>query len=456
MRTPALLWAAGLLVHALWALAVPGPSDWDPAYYSEVARHIAAGHGAVTNAAWLHAALPASLPQPADLHWMPLPSRVLVLEAWLGGWGQVTTVLLGALWAPLAWALARAVGAPGRTAVLAGLLAATGLGYARFLSTPDSIALYGVLGGLGFLAVATQHRSLPLVAAAAALTRGDGFLLGLAWSGRGHRLLAGAAGLLAFAGWQARGLWLGGERFLALRGSTAQALFPEGATCAAPASGLGERLHTVGGELLDVLVVPLIAGAGLVPLLALVGAWTLRTQPVVRRGAAYTLLFPPIVIALAPAVGGSGTVFRSLSAVAPLACALAAVGIAAWIRARALHPGVAAALGLAVAGTSVTMGVLYTRSAPERDWVCPEAEGAVFASDPFFVAFACDQPAVLLAPCHSPEQVQAAAALLAIDQAWFPAGRDGEVGASFDEAEDLLQGWSAVGTRERLAPEGLR
>ncbi len=233
MKTPLGLWALGVLVHGAWALTVAGPTDWDPAYYSEVAANLAAGEGAVTRAAWLHAWLPSALPQPADLHWMPLPSRVLVPEALLGGWGQVTTVLLGACWAPLAWALARALGAAPGVALLAGVLGASGLGYARFLSTPDSIALYGVVGSVGWLALARSRlseRSLPVWAALAALTRGDGFLLGLAWSGP-RRWWAGLAGLGAFAAWQLRGVAVGGERFLALRRSVASAVSPEGAAC---------------------------------------------------------------------------------------------------------------------------------------------------------------------------------------------------------------------------------
>jgi hypothetical protein len=171
----------GLLWHGLWATTVPGPLDWDPAYYRDVAQHILAGEGAVSGAAWQAALTAGPLPVPADLHWMPLPSRVLLpgLALWPARGDQLTTALLAAAWAPLAWALARALGLRPAAAALAGLWAATGLGWVRFLSTPDVFALYGVIGAVGWLAVLRGATGWAAASAvAAALSRGDGFLFG--------------------------------------------------------------------------------------------------------------------------------------------------------------------------------------------------------------------------------------------------------------------------------------
>ncbi len=82
----------------------------------------------------------------------------------------------------------------------------------RFLSTPDSIALYGILAGLGWLMADRGHVALTaLLAGLLALTRGDGFLmapcLALVLSGPPlPRLAVAAAGPAVWLGWQVRGL----------------------------------------------------------------------------------------------------------------------------------------------------------------------------------------------------------------------------------------------------------
>ena len=149
-RAPLALFLLGLVVHGAWALTVAQPVDWDPAYYRGVAAAIAAGEGAQVGAIWSLAAPPPALPQPADLHWMPGPSRILVpgLLAWPARGDQAVSVLTAATWGPLAWALAGAVDRRGAAGLAAGALAVAGGAYARFLSTPDSIArLNGTLTG---------------------------------------------------------------------------------------------------------------------------------------------------------------------------------------------------------------------------------------------------------------------------------------------------------------------
>jgi hypothetical protein len=467
------VWALGLLVHGLWALTVREPVDWDPAYYEAVARNIAQGRGAVTDAVWMLSALPDALPAVADTHWMPLPSRVLVpfLLLWPGGGAQLGTVLLAALWAPLALALARALGAEPRVALGAGLLCALGGGYSRFLSTPDSIALYGLLGAGGLLAVQRgRPGAAAAVAALAALCRGDGFLLGpcLALGLSGPAALGVAvAGPLAAAAWLLRSLALAGPLVWSARAAAAAAPTLEALVLGDPrVASLGERGLAWLHELPELLVLVGVVGVFLLPWPALAAAWAARREPAVRAAVAYALLMPTVTMLSAPGVAGSGTAFRSGAALFPLFTALAALGLAAAGRFTAARRGYPAwfvpaltGLGFAVGSVGLGLSLRAARPAPELD--CGALDGlpagaVVFAAEPLHVADLCGRPAVILPHDLDPAQVPALVARFRIAGALLaPARGMSTLGATVEDAPRLLPGWRAAGPQLYLPPGAL-
>lgn len=404
----------GLVVHGLWALTLPVPLDWDPQYYRLVATRILAGEGASLPVVWTLSAVPQALPAPADLHWMPLPSRVLLpgLLLWPEHGDQLVTVGLAACWGPLALGLARAAGAPREAALLGGLCASLGAGWVRFLSTPDSMALYGTLGGLAFLALA--RRQLPALlglSALAALTRGDGFLLGLAlalggWRVLGWRgaLLVAGSGLLAAGAWQLRGVLVAGELALEGRRAAAGALdmaaFLEGT---AGQAGPVERVRFALSEVDDGLRTVLVAGVGVLPPLALGGLWLCRQEAWARAAAVYAVLLGTVPLLLAPAVAASGTLFRSGAALAPAGCALAGLAcwrVSEWAVARrgyprALLPGFLV-VAVAVGSLGMGLGTLAAREAPELDCAAVPEGALVTTREPLAWGERCGAAAVYL------------------------------------------------------------
>lgn len=300
-QAPAGLFLAGLLVHTLWALTIPGPLDWDPAYYLDVARSIASGEGAVTHAIW-HLAGPAlPLPQPADLHWIPLPSRALVPGVGLLGdvGAQATSVVLAAGWGPLAWLAARTLPIKHQDALFAGVLAVLGDGWVRFSATTDSLALYGLVGGPALVLGARKHCGYAVLAVAlAALTRGAGFLLapcvGLAlWPRWRWSVAATVAGPLAAGGWWLRNAALAGEDAWALRRTTAGALHIHDLLYGRTLSPyLAERFEAAVDVLGSAPNIALLVGVGVGTLLAAAGAVLHRGAPLVWGAAACTVGIP--------------------------------------------------------------------------------------------------------------------------------------------------------------------
>lgn len=440
------------------------PVDWDPLYYRSVARHIAQGDGAVSGALWTLGWLPASLPFPADVHWMPLPSRVLVpgVWAWPAHGDQVVTVALAALWAPLAWALCREGGGGRDAAWMAGLMGLAGGGYARFLSTPDSIALYGVIGSVALLALARGRPGwVVAAAAAAALTRGDGFLLGpclaLGLWASGRRLGAVAAAVAGFAAagaWQLRNLLRVGEGALEARRVTAHALdYGSFILGEVEPIGIMERLGALGAESGALLQLLALVGVFLLPWPAVWAAWRWRDTPWVRAASAYLLLMPPAVVLLAPAVGGSGTVFRSGAALFPAVCALGALGVEAlgsWTAEVRGYPR-RFVPGLVLVGFWVgSMGLARanTQARPIPPSPCAALAGlppdaVVFAGDPLRVEGVCGRPAVML-PRGIPAARAAALAQRYGVRAALPGEPEpGSVAATSEEAARVLEGWQA-------------
>ncbi|HJN73073.1 MAG TPA: hypothetical protein QGF58_03970 [Myxococcota bacterium] len=386
------LWLLAVLVHAAWALTVPTPVDWDPAYYSAVAGHILAGDGAVTGSAVFLSQLPESLPAVADLHWAPLPSRVLLpgLALWTHG-DQLVTVCILATWAPLAWAIARELGAGPRTALWAGVMAASGLGYARMGASPDSIALAGALGGVALLALLRDRWGvLALAAVGLVLTRGDGFLVGLVFAAFVRRRSAGVVVAIATVGalgaWAMRCQAFGGSEWVEAR---------QGLMAAADYGAWlrDEPATTTARPLTRLPMIYGLAFAALVPLLAAVG-FRRRAAPLFILA----LVLPLSTALLAPALAESGTLYRSGAILVSGACALASLGIERLARLRDLDLRFAyGVLGGGVLLTSVALGARNVTLKPSLEVACPELpDEVVFSDEPLLLELRCGASAVWL------------------------------------------------------------
>lgn len=406
----ALLFVAAVVLHGAWALTIPVPEDWDAQYYLAVARHLAGGDGAVTLSLWNLSILPETLPLAADLHWMPGPARVLVPGVWL--WpahgDQLVTVLLAACWVPIAWALAKDLGASPSVALGAAALCASGGVYARLLSTPDCYALYGVCGGIGLVAVARDRLDLVVVAAvAASLIRNDGFLLGLCLAVGARHWAPAVAALTATAAWSARSAWIGGDDWWharAIASSSGEYLAMYDGVLAEPLSVGGRLAHTVAAwpEVLEVLVTP-----GLIVLTPLIGwaAWRHRRRPWVPAFLLFVLGTPVVTLLLAPAVAQHGTLYRSGAAMFPGHMALAAVGLALLSDAAERHRGYPRAFLPCVLGSAflvISQGVAWQgATALQRPPECAlvaevPPEAPIFTSRPLEMELLCGRPGIML------------------------------------------------------------
>ena len=152
MRIPLLLYGLALLVRALLIWHFPDPAYPDSAYYVDVARALHAGAGFNVDFIWIFpevgGTIPAvpTLPIPSNAHWMPLASIVQV--PFLAVFGDVAWAsaapfaLIGALAAPLTWAIARDAGARPFVSIGAGILVAIPLLSTVFMAQPDNFSLY--------------------------------------------------------------------------------------------------------------------------------------------------------------------------------------------------------------------------------------------------------------------------------------------------------------------------
>ncbi|MFI5258684.1 MAG: glycosyltransferase family 39 protein [Candidatus Limnocylindrales bacterium] len=385
MRKPLLLFVLAVLVRVLLFLHFPDPAYPDSYYYVDVARRLAAGHGFSVDFIWIFvevgAKLPAIpvLPVASNAHWMPLASIVQVPFIWLLGPTALASslpfILLGALSAPMAWALARNAGAGERVALGAGLLTAIPVMATPFMAQPETLALYQplVVGALwaGARGLRGHGRSFALAGALvglATLTRSDGLLVGAtlglvflvdrwrSWRSRGSRrpaipLWAGlaCAGLfLLVAGpWFARQLAVFGS----LSPSTATGKvffmrsFSEWDSLTTPATldyflgqGLGPLIASrVGGLVAAVTIFAvLIGGVILVPFM-FVGGWLRRRSLDFSPAFAYAgILFAFNALLFAVHVP-NGTFIRSAVGLAPHTYVLVLEGLAAsvgWVAAR--------------------------------------------------------------------------------------------------------------------------
>jgi len=385
VRKPLLLFVLAVAVRALLFLHFPDPAYPDSYYYVDVARRLATGHGFSIDFIWIFVEvggkLPANpvLPVPANAHWMPLASIVQVPFIWLLGPTTLASslpfILLGALTAPMAWALARDAGASERVALGAGLLTAIPVLATPFMAQPDNFGLYQLLvvgalwaGGRGLRGHGRSFALAGALVALATLARSDGILVGVAlgllflgdrwraWRSRGARLPAiplwaavACAGLfLLVAGpWFARQLAVFGS--LSPSTATGKVLmirtFSEWNSLTIPATldhllgqGLGPLITSrVGGLVAAVTIYAVLVGGVILVPFMLVGGWLRRRSPDFSPAFAYAgILFVFNAVVFAVHVSG-GTFIHSAIGLAPHTYALVMEGLAAsvgWVAAR--------------------------------------------------------------------------------------------------------------------------
>ena len=385
VRTPVALYLVALAVRLVALAAFPDPAYPDSFYYAEVARSLAAGRGFSVDFIWIFAEvggrIPADpvLPIPSNAHWMPLGSIVQVPFIWLlgptGFAAGLPFALLGALAAPLTWAIARDAGARPPVSAAAGLLVAVPLLLTPFMAQPDNFGLFQPLvagalwlGGRGLRGDARSFAGAGVLVGLATLSRNDGVLvlgalglvvLGDRWRARrsgGRRAPAipwwsAVAGLalaaVLVAPWLLRQLAVFGS--ISPSSASGKVLFirsiDEWNSLTTPASldylldqGLGPFLASrVGGLVAAVGIFSVLAaGVVLVPFM-LVGAWRRRRSPDFAPYLVYAgLLFGFSGLVSAVHVPG-GTFIHSAVALVPHASILAVEGIAAavgWVAAR--------------------------------------------------------------------------------------------------------------------------
>ncbi len=234
----AAVFAVALVVRIAAAAAIGFPVPEDTAYYAGVARNLAEGRGLISDALWSYQTQPLIVPRAAFELWMPLPSLLEAIPAFLAGaanWfraAQVVSVLAGTAVAVMAWRLgadvAAEMGLPvGRARTMGvgtGLVAAVLGPLVIYSALPDSTALFAALalaacllmtriaarevapgtdadtgapgaaapGAAGAAATATAATAparidrrliaLGLILGLAALTRSEAIWLGIAWA----------------------------------------------------------------------------------------------------------------------------------------------------------------------------------------------------------------------------------------------------------------------------------
>ncbi len=385
MAVPIALYALAVLARAAMGAHFPEPAYPDAFYYTEVARSLAGGQGFSVDFIWIFAevggAIPADpvLPIPSNAHWMPLPSILAAPFIALlgeGGPGQLASYLLvGALAAPLTWAIARDLGAPSWLAIGAGAIVAVPGMLAPFMAQPDNFGLYQPLvtaalwfGARGLRGERRLFALAGLLAGFATLARNDGVLvlaaLGLvwlddrflAWRSRGGRMPAiplstaiacVALFVLVMAPWWLRQLAVFGS--ISPSAGSGKVLFirdiGEWNSISTPADldwllgqGLGPLVASrIGGFVAAVTIFVVLGTSVVLAPFAIVGSWARRRDPRLAPFFVFTaLLFAANALAFAVHVPG-GTFIHSACALVPYTAILGLEGIVVAVRWVARH-----------------------------------------------------------------------------------------------------------------------
>ncbi|MEO8437877.1 MAG: glycosyltransferase family 39 protein [Chloroflexota bacterium] len=197
MRIPLLLYGLAFLVRAGLMLTYPDPAYPDSYYYVDVARALASGHGLNVDFVWIFAEVggkipnPAVLPIPSNAHWLPLASFIqapfIVVMGATAIASALPMVAIGALAAPLTWAIARDMGASRTVQLGAGVLAAIPAAGTVFMPQPENFAIFQPLvaatlwlAARGLRGDARSYALAGLLVGLASIARNDAYLLGVA------------------------------------------------------------------------------------------------------------------------------------------------------------------------------------------------------------------------------------------------------------------------------------
>jgi 4-amino-4-deoxy-L-arabinose transferase-like glycosyltransferase len=160
-----LLLALGLLVRGATAALFDQPGYIDAAYYYDVAKNLATGHGFTEDFILTYLAPVSSVIHPSNLYWMPLASLLILPFFWLFGvsWhvAQIPNVLLSGSLPVLAYWLGGEIFHSRRYALGGALLTLCAGFYYPFYSVfTDNFGSYAWAAGLAllFLAQGTQGR----------------------------------------------------------------------------------------------------------------------------------------------------------------------------------------------------------------------------------------------------------------------------------------------------------
>ncbi|MBA2570350.1 MAG: glycosyltransferase family 39 protein [Chloroflexi bacterium] len=196
MAFPLALFLVAVAARVVTAAVFGEPAYPDSFYYVNVAQQFAAGNGFQVDYIWnfvdVGGSLPVdpTLPIPSNAHWMPLAVLIQVPFIWLLGPTALASGLpfwiVGALAAPLTYAIARDAGLGQVPSVAGAILAAIPGAAMPYLAQPDNFALFMPLGALCLWACARGLRGDRrwfavggLCVGLATLSRNDGVLLGV-------------------------------------------------------------------------------------------------------------------------------------------------------------------------------------------------------------------------------------------------------------------------------------
>ena len=215
---PLSLFVVAVMARLLTISAVPFPPTEGSLYYLDVARNLVTGQGLTTDVLWSYASPPLTLPRPAFDLWLPLASLVAAVPMLVAGTGhhagQFGGVLLGALIAPLTWAVAREAarvnGLDERrraaAAIASGLLAAVLGPWLVATAAPDSTVPFTILATTSALLMSRMLlRRPPADAVEGGPRGGDGSRAGTSW--RAGLVLGITLGLTYLARQEV--IWLG-------------------------------------------------------------------------------------------------------------------------------------------------------------------------------------------------------------------------------------------------------
>jgi len=197
-----MLYLLALAVRGLLVATFPDAAYPDSSYYVDVARSIANGDGLTVPFVWIFAEVGNHIPEqpvlpiPSNAHWLPLASFVQAPFISILGPTAIASALplalIGALAAPLTWAIAHDAGARPIVALGAGVLSAIPGAGTVFLAQPENFAILHPLVAATLWCAARglkgDGRAFVfggLLAGLASLARNDGVLLagamGLVW-----------------------------------------------------------------------------------------------------------------------------------------------------------------------------------------------------------------------------------------------------------------------------------